>query len=88
MDQANLVIISVKAEESPIVSVEVSNGIIYKSDLSRFKPVYCFPKTQKEWEDMSITAYGYNLTWGCRFEVHVGQIISHAILEDPVKKQA
>lgn len=88
MDQINIVILSVKAEQLPFVSIEASDGNFYKADLSRFKPVHCFPTSQQEWEDVDITATGFNLTWGCRFEVHAGQIISHAVEVSSVKKQA
>lgn len=88
MDQTNLVILSVTPEQSPTLSIEANDGNIYKADLSRFKPVYCFPKTQEEWNDVSISAFGYNLTWGCRFEVHIQQVIEHATHVELAKKQA
>lgn len=88
MDQANIVILSVKAGQSPFLTIEASDGFIYKADMSKFKAVYCFPKTQKEWEDVSVSAFGYNLTWGSRFEVHSLQVIDQAVSKEAVKKQA
>jgi hypothetical protein len=49
----------------------------YYADLSEFDSVHCFPKSP-EWSDVSIDSDGIDLIWGCRFEVHVNQVIDCA----------
>lgn len=85
MDQTNLVIKKVRALEIPKVEIETSESKRYVADLSDFKNVYCFPKNQQEWNELSITASGSNLTWGTRFEVHVDQIIDSAEIATKIK---
>lgn len=84
--EQQLFIKSVKVEESPILSIEVSDSRLYKSNFSMFKAVHCFPKNQEEWKKVSITAHGYNLTWNCGFEVHVGQVIGRSFLTVPAEE--
>jgi hypothetical protein len=79
MDQTDQLIVRVEALELPKLVIETSYNKKYTSDLSAFKGVHCFPKTQQDWEDVSISTGGYALTWGCRFEVHVDQIIPEAV---------
>ena len=41
-----------------------------------------------EWENMSITTQGFNLTWGTRFEIHVYQAIDAATSVIDIKRRA
>lgn len=88
MDQTDIVIIRVQPLARPKLLVETNEGKRYISDLSEFAPVHCFPKSQSDWENISVTAEGFNLTWGTRFEVHVDQIITSAESVEPIKRQA
>jgi hypothetical protein len=88
MDQAHIVITAVKALQLPKVEIETNEGKRYISDLSEFKNLYCFPKDQKQWKDLSITASGFNITWGTRFEVHVHQIIDSATSQQKIQLRA
>lgn len=72
------VIRSVSAPAYMRVSIEASDGNRYDADLSSFSGVYCFPRDPGEWSRVSIDSYGLGLTWACRFEVHVDQIIGLA----------
>ena len=78
MDQTDQLIVNVSAQKQPLLTIETNYGKRYTADLSGFNAVYCFPKNQKEWEDVSISTSGYALTWGSRFEVHVDQVIAEA----------
>ena len=49
----------------------------YYSDLTEFDSVHCFPD-KNQWNDISIDSDGIDLIWGCRFEVHVNQVIDCA----------
>lgn len=60
------------------VSIEASDGNRYDADLSSFASVYCFPRNADEWAQVSVDSYGLGLTWACRFEVHVDQVIGLA----------
>ena len=88
MDQTNILVTRVSPLECPELEVEMTDGKKYVADLSIFKKVKCFPKTQEEWEKVFITESGYNITWSSRFEVHAGQIISHSVSKEAIKKQA
>lgn len=88
MDQANIVIHSVRALKIPQLEIEASDGKKYIADLSRFNSVSCFPKSQSEWENVGITTYGFNLTWASRFEVHIDQVIDTSISSEMIKLQA
>ena len=88
MDQTNIVITAVKSLQLPKIEFETNEAKRYVSDLSEFKNVFCFPKNQKEWKDLSITASGFNVTWGTRFEVHIHQIIDCAISEQAIQLRA
>lgn len=72
----------------PKLAIETNERKRYLADLSDFKSVYCFPKTQTEWENVSITEQGFNLTWGTRFEVHVDQVVDSATAVEDVKLRA
>ncbi|MBL6991097.1 MAG: hypothetical protein ISR65_15025 [Bacteriovoracaceae bacterium] len=88
MDQANIVIQFVKALTMPQIEIIASNGIRYISDLKEYSSIKCFPTSQKDWEKVGVTTYGFNLTWASRFEVHVDQVIACAISEESIKLQA
>ena len=88
MDQTNIVIQSVTPLTLPIIEIQTNEGLSYRADLSQFAVIKCFPKSQKEWENVSITAHGFNLTWGSRFEIHVHQAIDAAETFSPIKIQA
>jgi hypothetical protein len=88
VDQTNILIRSVKALAIPVIEVETNEAKKYTADLSRFKQVHCFPKSQLDWEDVSVTAQGYNLTWGSRFEVSVDQVVDWSQSIETVKKHA
>ena len=88
MDQTDIVIHSVSALKLPVIEIETNQSKKYKCDLSSFKEVVCFPKNQKEWKDISITAQGFNIIWGCRFEIHVLQAIDCRISETDLKLHA
>ena len=72
----------------PKLEISTNEQKSYVVDLSELSSVYCFPKTQSEWEDVSIAAQGFNLTWGTRFEVHVHQAIDSAESVADIKRQA
>ena len=88
MDQTNILATSVSPLDSPKIEVLTTNGMRYVTDLSKFKTVNCFPKNQQEWEKVFITEGGYNITWSSRFEVHIGQVIDHALSEGSIKRKA
>lgn len=88
MGQANILVTSVSPLKIPKLEVEMTNEKKYLVDLSIFKKVSCFPKTQEEWEKVFVTENGYNVTWSSRFEIHAGQVISHSVSNEVIKKQA
>ena len=88
MDQANILITAVRSLELPKLEITTNEQKLYLVDLSGFKSVYCFPQTPLEWKEVSITAHGFNLTWGTRFEIHVHQAIDAALSVEHVKRQA
>ena len=57
------------------VEITTANGRQYRTDLSSFSKVYCYPKTKDEWLKVSIDSYGLGLIWASRFEVHADQVI-------------
>ncbi|MBI4405420.1 MAG: hypothetical protein HY537_14750 [Deltaproteobacteria bacterium] len=88
MDQSNQLIKKVQSQILPRLVIETSVGKRYLADLSRFKGVYCFPKSQAEWNEVSVTTAGYALIWPSRFEVHVDQVIDAAIRVEDVRQTA
>lgn len=60
--------------------------MIYYSDLSSLKDVYCYPKSNEEWKKVNIDSYGLGLMWSSRFEVHVDQVIALATKVEAIKK--
>lgn len=79
MDKATSLIVSVSALQNFQVEVKLSDGTKVVSDLSRFKAVYCFPKSESEWQKVSIDSQGLDLIWASRFEVHVDQILANQV---------
>ena len=79
MDKTNILIKHVTALEFNKVEFETTDGKKYISDLGYFKKVVCFPPNQAEWNKVSITEGGYNITWACRFEVNVYQAIDASV---------
>lgn len=70
------------------VVIEGSDGKRYHADLSSLSKVYCYPKTDEAWQEVSIDAYGLSLVWTSRFEVHVDQVIGLADRVEPVRRSA
>ena len=79
MGQATPVILSVDTPQYKHVRAKLSDGFVYLADLSSLSSVYCFPKDEKEWAQVTIDTSGYALMWKNRFEVHVDQIIGLSI---------
>ena len=88
MDKANILILSVRPLEYCKVELEVTDGKKYISDLTIFKKVHCFPTDQDEWNKISITEGGYNITWSSRFEINVYQAVDYAISSETIRQQA
>jgi len=88
MDKTNILIISVKPLEYCKLEFEGTDGKKYISDLTMFQKVHCFPADQAEWNKVSITEGGYNLTWSSRFEVNVFQAVDQAISSEVIRQQA
>ena len=88
MDKAHQLIVNVKVLGMPRIAIETNAGKRFTSDLSKFKSVYCFPPSQSEWNNVSITTGGHSLTWTTRFEVHVDQVIDAAESVEDLKKRA
>jgi hypothetical protein len=88
MDQTDQLIVKVEPLDKPRLVIETNYGKKYTADLSEFGSVYCFPKDQKDWENVSISTGGYALTWGCRFEVHVDQVVAEASTVEDIKRTA
>lgn len=76
MDSTFELIQKVKPLDYKKVLIETASKRYY-SDLSEFESVQCFPESL-EWNDVSIDSDGVDLIWGCRFEVHVTQVIDCA----------
>lgn len=72
------VILKVQTPEYKKVVIEASNGKRYHSDLSDLSGVYCFPKSESDWQAVSIDVAGYALIWTSRFEAHIDQVIGLA----------
>ena len=79
MDKTTSMIVSVSALQNFQVEVELSDGTVVRSDLSRLKNVYCFPKSEAEWQKVSIDSHGLDLIWASRFEVHVDQVLANQV---------
>jgi hypothetical protein len=79
MDKTTPLIVSVSATSNFFVEVKLSDGRTVLSDLSRFKSVYCFPKSDAEWQRVSVDSQGLDLIWASRFEVHVDQVLANRV---------
>jgi hypothetical protein len=88
MDQTDQLIVCVTAQKQPLLTIETNYGNKYVTDLSGFKTVYCFPKSQKEWENVSISTGGFAITWGCRFEMHIDQVVAEATHIESLQSKA
>ena len=88
MGAAAPVILKVKTPEYKKVVIDASDGKRYHSDLSRFLTVYCFPKTEAEWDTVSVDVTGRALTWTSRFEVHIDQVIGLATKVEDASQSA
>lgn len=82
MDQAPPIILSVSTPSYGQAVIDASDGVRYTSDLSRLAAVHCYPKDFEQWRDVFIDSDGLALVWGCRFEVHVDQILSNVIRKE------
>ena len=85
MDTSDPVIIRVKALEIPMLEIETQDGYRYVCNLAKFESVYCFPKSQSEWQRVS-PFDGDSLIWENRFEIHVDQAVAHAVKKEKVPK--
>jgi hypothetical protein len=70
------------------VIVEASDGIRYHADLSSLDRVYCYPRDDQAWRQVSPDSYSLGLVWTTRFEVHVDQVIGLAEHTEPVERSA
>ncbi len=82
------VILRVETPEYGRVTIETSNGKRYSAVLTSFSKVHCFPKSEQDWEQVSLDSYGLALTWSSRFEVHVDQVIGLADRIEPALESA
>ena len=83
--KAKQIIVKVTPLRCSKIQIETNSGKRYTSNLEEFKKVFCFPKTKRDWENVSITTGGYSLTWSTRFEVHVDQVIDAAMKVEKLK---
>ena len=88
MDKATKLIVSIEPLEYCRVQILTSDGQFVTADLSRFKTVHCFPKTEKDWKLVSVDSSGLDLIWSSRFEVHVDQVLDNSILVENSEKLA
>jgi Protein of unknown function (DUF2442) len=79
MDKTTALIVSVSALPNFQVEVQLSDGQTVQADLSRFKTVFCFPKSDAEWQKVSVDSHGLDLIWASRFEVHVDQLLANQV---------
>jgi hypothetical protein len=79
VDKTTSLIVSVSARQNFQVEVLLTDGNTVVSDLSRFKSVYCFPKSDAEWLNVSVDSHGLDLIWASRFEVHVDQVLANQV---------
>ena len=79
MNKTTLLIVSVSALQNSLVEVQLSDGSVIQADLSRFNAVCCFPKTDADWQKVSVDSHGLDLIWASRFEVHVDQVLANKV---------
>lgn len=70
------------------VVIEASNGLRYHADLSSFERVYCYPRDEAAWRQVSPDSHGLGLIWASRFEVHIDQVMGLAVRTEPVERSA
>jgi hypothetical protein len=68
--------------------VEVSDGRRYHADLTSFERVYCYPRDEAAWRQVSADSYGLGLVWASRFEVHIDQVMGLAVHTEPIERSA
>lgn len=88
MDTATPVIFQFSLPEFKKVVLEASDGKRYRSDLSLFEKVYCFPKSFEEWKRAYLDQSGAAIVWSSRFEVHIDQVIGLAYRVESSKTSA
>ena len=88
MDQADIIIKKIKTLGFPRLEIVTNEPKRYVANLISFSNVQCFPRSEQEWNDLGITASGFNLTWRTGFEVHVDQIIDSAEFTHEIKLRA
>jgi hypothetical protein len=88
MGTAAPVILRVETPAYGRIIVEASDGVRYYADLSAFERVYCYPRDEVTWKQVSPDSYGLGLVWTTRFEVHIDQIIGLAERREPVERSA
>ena len=86
MDSPSPVITKISTPSFKKVVIEASDGNRYYSDLTSFSKVYCFPKTESDWKQVSVDSYGLGLVWTSRFEVHVDQVIGLAAKVESIQQ--
>lgn len=79
------VIVRVETPSLGRVIVETSDGTRYHADLSPLSAVYCYPRSQTAWDEVSPDSHGLALIWTSRFEVHVDQVIGLADRVEPLR---
>lgn len=70
------------------VTVEASDGYRYSADLAPLSAVYCFPKDQASWDQVSVDSHGLAIVWASRFEVHVDQVVALMRNREPIRHTA
>jgi hypothetical protein len=80
------VILNVLTPRFGEVVIEASDGVRYHADLGPLSQVYCYPRTEEEWQKVAIDSYGLGLVWTTRFEVHVDQVIGLADRREPLER--
>lgn len=88
MGAAAPVILRVETPSYGRVVVDASDGHRYHANLASLSPVYCYPLTQAEWEQVAPDSYGLALVWTSRFEVHIDQVIGLADRVESVQESA
>ncbi len=88
MGSPNPLVVNVSTPDYQKVVIEATDGNRYHSDLSALSKVYCFPKDQLEWNQVSVDSFGSALIWTTRFEVHMDQIIGLAYKTERIAQSA
>ena len=88
MDTATPVILRVETPSYGRVIVEGSDRVRYHADLSSLDRVYCYPRDDAAWRQVSPDSYGLGLIWASRFEVHIDQVIGLAERTEPIERSA